>query len=91
MTIIRDPRKQPAAGDRLLRNGCCRMVVGLETELTTIRAVKWVDGHRYKTLRDVTQLAKDTAYSSTAYSSTAGSWRAWAKDGASILTEVKVA
>ena len=86
MNLIRNPRQQPAPGDRLLRNGVCRMVVSVEKELNTIRAVRWVNGHQYKTLAAVPDLARDTAYSTTA-----GAWRAWAKDGASILSEVVVA
>lgn len=86
MNVIRNPKHQPAAGDRLIRNGSCRMVVSVETELQTIRAVRWVNGHQYKTLAAVTPLARDTASSSTI-----GSWRAWAKDEATVISEVKVA
>lgn len=86
-TLIRDPRQQPRPGDRLLRAGACRMVVKIETGFNGgITAVHWVNGHQHRELCTVPKHARDTAYSSTV-----GSWRAWAKDGATILSAVPTA
>jgi hypothetical protein len=86
MIVIRNPKHTPKAGDRLLKNGCCRLVVSVEVELSTVRAVRWVNGHQYKALAAVPEWAHDAANTSTA-----GAWRAWAKDGATVLSEVQVA
>ena len=85
--LIRDPRQQPRPGDRLLRHGVCRMVVKIETGFNGgITAVHWVNGHQHRNFCTVPKYATDAAYSSNACS-----WRAWAKDGATILSAVPTA
>lgn len=86
-SLIRDPRQQPRPGDRLIRNGMCRMVVKVETSFNGgITAVRWVNGNQYRDIFTVPELAVDTAYTGSI-----GGWRNWAKDGATILSAVPTA
>lgn len=86
-TLIRDPRQQPRPGDRLLRNGMCRMVVKISTGFNGgITAVHWVNGHQFRDIFTVPELAVNTAFGGSI-----GMWRAWAKDGATILSAVPTA